>query len=245
MPSSERSSTSAAPGFDEGEDNSVNKSDPSPPTSSAPISFYSLRHRNKSKLIYDAKYHPMDDAIRPTQAARRRTAHGEKQTCFDSDDSSEASVVTHTDAEESSDENSEAEEEPVQNQKGKKRKLTQLQLLSVEPTRRSSRKVSEPKISYNMNVHPQDEFLLASSDEEEFEPKKKPKRSKHMRLVDELGSESGIAPSTSTSTHRKYTDYVDNSTSDELEFDSGHFLSSVETGTDRKQMPNSWHYQFP
>ncbi|EMD69989.1 hypothetical protein COCSADRAFT_77936, partial [Bipolaris sorokiniana ND90Pr] len=207
-----------------------------PPTSSAPTSSYSFRSRNKSKLVYDAKYHPMDDAIRPTQAARRRSAHGMKQVCLDADDESEDSAAIYTDTEESIDEESEAEEETRQSAKSKKRKLTQSRLLSVEPTRRSPRKVSDLKVLYDMSVHPQDEFLAVTSEEEEIVPRKKSKRSKRLH-VDDMDSRDGVAPSKPA--HRKYADYVENSTSDEMEFDSGGAIPRIEMGTDSVTMAES------
>ncbi|EOA87594.1 uncharacterized protein SETTUDRAFT_39376 [Exserohilum turcica Et28A] len=205
------------------------KSDPTPPTSSTPTSFYSLRSRNKSKLVYDARYHPMDDAIRPTQAAKLRSAHGEKQVCFASDDLSDAFTANDSDEEQSS-EHSEAEEELRKYPRGKKRKFTQSQLRSVEPTRRSSRKVSELKISYNMNVHPQDKFLSVSSDDGEAAPKKKAKKSKHTCRVDGSGSNDGIAPPKST--RRKHADYVSDSESDGLKSSDEHFRSGIEVESD-------------
>ncbi|EUC42311.1 hypothetical protein COCMIDRAFT_103898, partial [Bipolaris oryzae ATCC 44560] len=200
-----------------------------PPTSSAPTSSYSFRSRNKSKLVYDAKYHPMDDAIRPTQAARRRSAHGENQFCLDADDESEDYAAVYTNAEELDDEESEAEEEPRQGAKNKKRKLTQSRLMSVEPTRRSPRKVSDQRVSYNMNVHPQDEFLEVSSEEEEVVVKKKSKRSKRLH-VDDMYSDDGVV--VSKSAQRRYSDYVDNTTSDEMEFDGGDAVARTEVDSD-------------
>ncbi|KAJ4341308.1 hypothetical protein N0V95_007256 [Ascochyta clinopodiicola] len=38
--------------------------------------------RAKGTLIYDQKYHPMDDFIRPSQAAKRRSLHGEVVELF-------------------------------------------------------------------------------------------------------------------------------------------------------------------
>ncbi|EUC38203.1 hypothetical protein COCCADRAFT_83525, partial [Bipolaris zeicola 26-R-13] len=198
-----------------------------PPTSSAPTSSYSLRSRNKSRLVYDAKYHPMDNAIQPTQAARRCSAYGEKEVCVDADDESEDAAAVYTDAEESSDEHSEAEEEPKHGAKTKTRKVTRSRLLSVEPTRRSPRKVSGPKISYDMNVHPQDEFLAVTSEEEEIVPRKKKKRS---HVVDNTDSDDGIV--VFKPEPRKYADYVENSTSDEMEFDSGSTIPRIEMGSD-------------
>ena len=155
-----------------------------------------------------------------------------KQVCLDADDESEDSAAIYTDTEESIDEESEAEEETRQSAKSKKRKLTQSRLLSVEPTRRSPRKVSDLKVLYDMSVHPQDEFLAVTSEEEEIVPRKKSKRSKRLH-VDDMDSRDGVAPSKPA--HRKYADYVENSTSDEMEFDSGGAIPRIEMGTDCMQ----------
>jgi hypothetical protein len=132
-----------------------------PPTSSIPASSYSLRNRRaaQGKLVYDVKYHPMDDSVRPVQAAKRRSAHGEIQ--FSSDDISESfSVQAESDEEEEGDHQ---EEEQIARPTKKGRKRARQYSRSPEPTRRSSRQTATPKISYNMNVHPQDRDLEESS----------------------------------------------------------------------------------
>jgi hypothetical protein len=133
-----------------------------PPTSSMPASSYSFRNRRaaRGKLIYDVKYHPMDDSIRPSQAAKRRSAHGEEQVS--SDDSSEASVQGDgSDSDEEKEDNKEEEQKSRPAKKGKKRARSPSQ--SPEPTRRSSRRTATPKVSYNMSIHPQDRDLEESS----------------------------------------------------------------------------------
>jgi hypothetical protein len=142
-----------------------------PPTSSAPPSSYSLRNRNskQSSLKYDVKYHPLDEAIRPSQAAKRRSAHGEAIQPLLSDDSDEANsspadLSGDSDEEEESEEVVEKKPEPVS--KGKKR--TRRPSAPLEPTRRSSRRTADTKVSYDMSVHPQDrDLIVLSSDEEE------------------------------------------------------------------------------
>lgn len=235
MSSPERSPGSIASDFDQDDDSDVDKLHPTPPTSSTPAPVYSFRDRKMSKLVYDSKYHPMDDAIRPTQAAKRRAAHGEEQVCFDSDGSSEASTAIHTDAEESDDERGASEDEPREATRSKKHKLTQSQPLASRPTRCSSRKVSTLKVSYNMDVHPQDEFLLMSSDEE-LMPRKKAKRSRHERPADKSSSDNSVAAPKPVK--RKFLDYVENSTCDELESDSGSALPSIEASIDGTHLSN-------
>ena len=106
----------------------------------------------------------------------------------------------------------------------------------VGPTRRSPRNVSEPKVSYNTSVHPQDAFLVLSSDEEEVKSKKKAKPSKHEQLVNKPNLCSGAA--VSKSVKRKYADYVENSTSDDSDSSDEHGLCSVETDADGMSLPN-------
>lgn len=138
-----------------------------PPTSSMPPSSYSLRNRRapQGKLIYDAKYHPMDDSIRPSQAAKRRSAHGEIE--LSSDDESETFSV-HSESEDEKEQNTEKLIKKFGSRKSKKRSRSRSE--SLQPTRRSSRRASNQKVSYNMNVHPQDRYLeVSSSDDEDSE----------------------------------------------------------------------------
>ncbi|KAH9881881.1 hypothetical protein J1614_001052 [Plenodomus biglobosus] len=142
------------------------------PASSAPTSSYSFRNRGarQNKLVYDLKYHPMDDSIRPSQAAKRRSAHGEQLL------SSGASIhffSTRNDADTqpSSDysiEEGRTRKKVVQKHVSKGKKRPRQRSQSPRPTRRSSRRVSDEKKPYDMSVHPQDKDLeLLSSDGEE------------------------------------------------------------------------------
>jgi hypothetical protein len=205
-----------------------------PPTSSATTSTYSLRNRGakQGKLAYDVKYHPMDDLIRPSQAAKRRSAHGEELIL--SDNSSKASTITETDADESRNEESEPEEQPKPTARGKKRSLTKSQARSVQGTRRSTRKVSDPKTSYNMDIHPQDKFLDRSSDDDDEETKvsaRKRRKLAHLRVVDNTSSDEGIyfndeATVSSVETRTKHQDGI--YSNDEAT------VPSVETGNDKE-----------
>ncbi|KAF2631114.1 hypothetical protein BU25DRAFT_481583 [Macroventuria anomochaeta] len=112
--------------------------------------------RAKSTLIYDQKYHPMDDVIRPSQAAKRRTLHGEKPALVDDLDAfsledSRSDIGSIVGDEDSDD------EEPQPPTRGRKRKRSTSR--TPEPTRRSSRRRTNPKVSYNMKIHPQDSDL--------------------------------------------------------------------------------------
>ncbi|KNG51569.1 hypothetical protein TW65_91055 [Stemphylium lycopersici] len=199
--------------------------------SSAPTPSYSLRNRKQNRLIYDLKYHPMDDSVRPTQAAKRRSAHGQRHVSFNSDDSSEASTVINTDTEGSGDEQSEIEKQPKRNAKGKKRKLALSQSLSIEPTRRSSRKVSDIKTSYNMKVHPQDEFLVISSDEDEPPVSKgKRKRTTRRNIKSDPNSDDGVA--VSKPTHQQKVHGTDYSTSDRIDSTDDQISSTVQVETE-------------
>ena len=135
-----------------------------PPTSSLPPPSYALRNRKatQGKLIYDVKYHPMDDSIRPSRAAKRRSFHGEPKTF-----SAESSEATSAHDEPNEGE-SDVEERAASTKKGTKRKKCCPR--EAQPTRRSSRKSLNSGISYNMSVHPQDRDLeVSSSDDSDCE----------------------------------------------------------------------------
>ena len=139
----------------------------SAPTSFAPSSSYTLRNRGvkQSKLVYDVKYHPIDDSIRPSLAAKRRSVHGEQLL---SDDSLYEPVDAEIVSPMQLDDDTEIWNVPKKATTGKKRKRTLGQ--ESEPTRRSSRKTSCSKTAYNMNVHPQDEDLkIPSANDSEVE----------------------------------------------------------------------------
>jgi hypothetical protein len=105
--------------------------------------------------VYDQKYHPLDEVIRPSQAAKRRTLHGEQPLLgsgSDGETSEESASVFGSMAE---DEDS----DPGESQPTRDRKRKRARSLTPGPTRRSSRRRSKPKTSYNMNIHPQDSDL--------------------------------------------------------------------------------------
>jgi hypothetical protein len=143
-----------------------------PPMSSVPTSSYSFRKRkaSQSKLVYDGKYHPMDDSIRPSQAAKRRSAHGEIESFSDENKSDSFTVHADSDIEAESNEHVEGvETEKKPRSAGKSKKRTQGPTRSPEPTRRSSRRTAVSKVAYNMNIHPQDNDLEVSSSNDEGE----------------------------------------------------------------------------
>ncbi|UPX18948.1 uncharacterized protein EKO05_0009228 [Ascochyta rabiei] len=113
--------------------------------------------RAKGSLVYDQKYHPMDDFIRPSQAAKRRSLHGEAVVLSsNSDTSSEqsGSDVGSIAGDEDSDEG--GSQPPTRGRQGKRKRSRSR---TPEPTRRSSRRKAMPKVSYNMRIHPQDSDL--------------------------------------------------------------------------------------
>jgi hypothetical protein len=135
-------------------------------TSSAPPSTRLLRTRTakQSKLAYDLKYHPMDDSLRPTQAAKRRSAHGEELLYSDATDDA-SSVLADTDAESAASIEDDAEDDRKHARSTmRNRKRSRAQSQSPQPTRRSSRRTEDRKMSYRMDIHPQDEQLEVSSD---------------------------------------------------------------------------------
>jgi hypothetical protein len=124
------------------------------PISTGPLARRSARA--KSTLIYDQKYHPMDDIIRPSQAAKRRSLHGEGPLLDDrsESDTSEdsASNAESIDGDQESDDD---DSQPPARGRKRKRSLSR----TPEPTRRSSRRRTTPMVSYNMRIHPQDSDL--------------------------------------------------------------------------------------
>ncbi|KAF1944350.1 hypothetical protein EJ02DRAFT_371636 [Clathrospora elynae] len=201
-----------------------------PPTSSASTSSYSLRNRNQSKLAYDFKYHPMDDRTRPTQAAKRRSAHGEKPVFLDSDNSSEAPTIIDTDADESSDDEVATRKKPKQAAR-KKRSRSSSRTKSLEVTRRSSRKTSDPKLSYNMDIHPQDHALVVSSDSDSDDDEEmQASANKRRKLTRTAGA------NFSKTKDRKQARGMDLTGSDSVESRGGDddVNASVETAMDRE-----------
>lgn len=112
--------------------------------------------RAKGALVYDQKYHPMDDIIRPSQAAKRRSIHGErpnrpKNLGVLSSDQSDSDVGSMA-----GDEDSDGEE-PQPFKCGDKRKRSGSR--TPDFIRRSSRRRTNPNVLYNTKVHPQDSDL--------------------------------------------------------------------------------------
>ena len=132
----------------------------------------------------------MDDSIRPSQAAKRRSAHGEKQLSpHDSLGALSDRSDTDGDMPVLTDNESEIEDNPKQvprNKKGQK-----AQPSSSAGTRRSLRTVSCPRKSYNMKIHPQDEELQILSDDETIMrvPRRKRKRQSSVVPTIEVNSD--------------------------------------------------------
>lgn len=112
--------------------------------------------RAKSTLMYDQKYHPMDDIVRPSQAAKRRSLHGEQPRLWSGSDG-EVSQELHSDVESVAGDEYSHDKESQQPMQGRKRKRSRSR--HPEPTRRLSRRRTNPKVSYNMKIHPQDSDL--------------------------------------------------------------------------------------
>ena len=124
----------------------------------------------------------MDDCIRPSQAAKRRSIHGDNE--LSSDGPCEAvseGLDTDTELPTLTDNESEIDDEPHRSSKNQKRK--NMQSWSTEPLRRSSRRTERPKKAYNMKFHPQDDILQKLSDEEStVQTSSKKKRKLHSIL---------------------------------------------------------------
>jgi hypothetical protein len=167
-------------------DESEHSAPSTPPTSSAPPSSYSLRIRNagQSALRYDTKYHPMDDAVRPSQAAKRRALHEDVQISSDESDNMSSMRAESSDESDEEEPKKDVKKKPQLVTKGKKRTRAQVELW--EPTRRSSRQTAGMKVLYDMNVHPQDEDLIVLSsndDEAEAGHIAKRKKSSHSKAI--------------------------------------------------------------
>ncbi|KAJ8113002.1 hypothetical protein OPT61_g4765 [Boeremia exigua] len=112
--------------------------------------------RAKGTLVYDQKFHPLDDFIRPSHAAKRRSLHGEEPAISNSRDD-ELSEDSGSEAESMAG-NTDSDEEDLQPPTGS-RKRKRSESRASNPTRRSSRRKTNPKVSYNMKIHPQDSDL--------------------------------------------------------------------------------------
>lgn len=106
--------------------------------------------------MYDQKYHPMDDIIRPSQAAKRRSLHGERPVLGSGSDSGDLEESGSDVGSIACDEDSD-DKESQQPTQGRKRRRARS--LTPESIRRSSRRKTKPKVSYNMKIHPQDSDL--------------------------------------------------------------------------------------
>lgn len=164
-------------------DESEHPSPATPPKSSAPASSYSFRARNagQSGLKYDIKYHPMDDAVRPSQAAKRRSLHGDLPILStESDDTDEMSSMCAQSSDESNGEMPKKEVKKRSRPTIKGMKRTRPQSEAHEPVRRSTRQTADVKVLYDMSVHPQDhDLIMLSSEDGEAECKLITKRKKY------------------------------------------------------------------
>jgi hypothetical protein len=136
----------------------------------------------------------MDESIRPSQAAKRRSIHGEQIVCLD-DTSETGSMLSDSGAGtlDLTDE-SEVEENRKQISRGKKRSRTQQPPRA--PTRRSSRRTSDKKVCYDMKIHPQDDVIcLSSTDDDDIQPSSKKRKLQSSEVKLNIGTLSpGRAP---------------------------------------------------
>lgn len=160
------------------------------PASTGPLARRSARA--KSTLIYDQKYHPMDDFIRPSQAAKRRSLHGEGPLLDDRSES-DASEDSASDAgsKDGDQESDDDDSQPPARGHKRKRSLSR----TPKPTRRSSRRRTTPKVSYNMRIHPQDSDLrqIGACDGSNSSPaSNKPAGHRSTNAVETEGPSSGL-----------------------------------------------------
>lgn len=139
------------------------------PSSSAQAFSYTLRSRGakQKRHVYDPKYHPMDDSVRPSQAAKRRLAQRESiPISHDSSADYSEHVETSTDGVDivdgASDED-EVEGMDASRQTLKSRKRRRTTLLAPKAVRRTTHKLPEQNMSFNIAIHPPDDDLLLST----------------------------------------------------------------------------------
>ncbi|KAF2451498.1 hypothetical protein P171DRAFT_515510 [Karstenula rhodostoma CBS 690.94] len=104
----------------------------------------SARGARSNDLAYDQKYHPIDEYLRPSQAAKRRAQHG-----LYNEDSSSVSFE---------EEDSESDPNVEDQQQMKNRKELDKFAAIRRGTRFSSRRINHD-VLYNMQIHPQDSQL--------------------------------------------------------------------------------------
>ncbi|KAF2808239.1 uncharacterized protein BDZ99DRAFT_572130 [Mytilinidion resinicola] len=127
-----------------------------PPTSSYHTTRQAVRGEQKVDLQYDAGYHPLDDYLRPMQAARVRSKYEADVKHEDVDSGSESDSDQDSLKLESG---SESEEEDTVKSKGTKKLQGKGIKVERSPTRRSARATQQSRVVYNVNVHPQDKEL--------------------------------------------------------------------------------------
>jgi hypothetical protein len=111
--------------------------------------------------------------IRPSHAAKRRSIHGEE--CPSEDELSVSSFGGSDASTDSGVEKASSAVKAKPTKKGPKRVKFDIKL--PEPTRRSSRQKSQPRVSYNAQIHPQEDLLeLAFAEDETAKPSSARKR---------------------------------------------------------------------
>ncbi|KAF2493822.1 hypothetical protein BU16DRAFT_528022 [Lophium mytilinum] len=162
-----------------------------PPTSSYHTTRQAVRGEQKVDLQYDGSYHPLDDYLRPKQAARVRSRYEADVKHEDVDSGSESDSDRESLKSESG---SESEEEDVVKSKATNKLKGKDIKVERSPTRRSTRALQQSRVIYDVKVHPQDKELselgivtgrkrrmVESSDDEEEEPSYQRKKSKPIR----------------------------------------------------------------
>jgi hypothetical protein len=140
------------------------------------------RRRAQSKLAYDLQYHPMDDTMRPSRAAKRRSVHGE-QILFSNVDDTDA-TSSHADTDSEQPDHSEGEDREKENSNKRKKTVTKTKKSSTGklqaqlPSRRSARKTSHPEAAYRTDIHPQDRNIQEASEADEVSPNPNRKRTR-------------------------------------------------------------------
>jgi hypothetical protein len=116
----------------------------------------------------------MDDTMRPSRAAKRRSVHGE-QILFSNVDDTDA-TSSHADTDSEQPDHSEGEDRDKTVTKTKKSSTGKLQ--AQLPSRRSARKTSHPEAAYRTDIHPQDRNIQEASEADEVSPNPNRKRTR-------------------------------------------------------------------
>lgn len=134
-----------------------------PTSTSQPRRSTRINLTQEDRLRLDARYHPMDETLRRSNAAKLKSMHGIIDANEASDHDSDVTIVDGVeDDEDDNDDNDESGEEDVEHiQKGIGTSST---IRSAGKARRASSRIARQTtpVSYNQKHHPQDALLRSA-----------------------------------------------------------------------------------